>query len=257
MSSAGMGQKAVRFLQLLVRIVRRDPRDMRHVFGMALHAAEQIADPETDVRSLPALEIEKLSPSANARITTLLFSGVPASVSLPEAFALGLLLRRLAARRVFEFGTYKGVSTTQLALNLEAGGEIFTLDLPEEDQPRYELTIDKPSERDIAAEHGKGALIPDDLRPAITFLRQDSARFDPAPYASTMDFVFVDGAHSADYVRNDSEKGWAMLRPGGIIVWHDCLPNHPDVMRYVRSCGFGAQRVAGTSLAMAIKPGQG
>ena len=49
----------------------------------------------------------------------------------------------------------------------------------------------------------------------------DSAKFDPTPYESKMDLVFVDGAHSADYVRNDSEKGWRMLRPGGVLVWHD------------------------------------
>jgi len=190
-------------------------------------------------------------------VTTQFFFGVPASVSLAEAYALVLLMKRVQARRVFEFGTYKGVSTTQLALNLESGGKIFTLDLPDEDQPQYELAIDKPIERTIAAEQGKGALIPEELRSVITFLRQDSARLDPAPYADSMDLVFVDGAHSADYVRNDSEKGWAMLRPGGVIVWHDCLPNHPDVVRYVRNCGFGVQRIEGTSLAMATKPVRG
>lgn len=163
-------------------------------------------------------------------------------------------MRRVRAKDVFEFGTYKGVSTTQLALNLEPGGTVHTLDLPDEEGPAWQMEISKESERQIAAERGKGALIPAELRPRIDFLRRDSAQFDPAPFVGRIDFVFVDGAHSADYVRNDSEKGWAMLRRGGILAWHDFAPNHREVVQYVMGCGFAPQRVEGTTLAFATKP---
>ena len=37
-----------------------------------------------------------------------------------------------------------------------------------------------------------------------------------------MDFIFVDGSHSYDYVLNDSRKALSLLRGGkGIILWHD------------------------------------
>lgn len=253
MNSSSTAHKTLRFFQLLVRFACRNPADLRHIFGVAAHAAEEIADADADIRSLPSVNLEQLATEKCVRVSAAIFSGIPASISQQEALTLAVLMRSLKARRVFEFGTYKGVSTTQLLLNSEPGSEILTLDLPDEEDPDYALVIGKASEREIAAERGKGALIPDDLKPAVTFLRQDSAKFDPAPYASSMDLVFVDGAHSADYVRNDSEKGWKMLRPGGVIVWHDCLPNHPDVVRYVKNCEFGARRILGTSMAMATK----
>ena len=37
-----------------------------------------------------------------------------------------------------------------------------------------------------------------------------------------IDFVFIDGAHTYDYVLNDSRKAIDLLRGGkGIILWHD------------------------------------
>ena len=68
-----------------------------------------------------------------------------------------------------------------------------------------------------------------------------------------MDLVFVDGAHSYDYVKNDTEKGLEMLRPGGVIAWHDCNPRHPDLVRYLRTLNRPLNLVAGTSLAFAFK----
>ena len=175
-----------------------------------------------------------------------------ASISVLEYVCLIMLMKRAGATSVFEFGTYKGVSITQLALNLPDGARIFTLDLPD-GQASSELPISIPKDVSIAFEAGKGDLVPADVRERIRFLRQDSAKFDPDPYAGQMDFVFVDGAHNTEYVRNDSEKGWKMLRPGGIIVWHDCAPNDPEVVRYLLTSDFKPARIQSTSLAYAVK----
>ena len=162
-------------------------------------------------------------------------------------------MKRARARSVFEFGTYKGVSITQLALNLPADSRIFTLDLPDE-PATTRFAIADQEDAVIAVEKGKGALIPSELRPRIQFLQQDSAAFDESPYAGQMDFVFVDGAHNYDYVRNDSEKGWRMLRSGGIIAWHDCRAQDPAVVRYLLESSFQPALISGTTLAFAIKP---
>ncbi len=56
----------------------------------------------------------------------------------------------------------------------------------------------------------------------ITQLWGDSATFDFSPYYNSMDFVFIDGAHSEHYVKNDTEKALQLIKKsGGIIVWHD------------------------------------
>jgi hypothetical protein len=49
----------------------------------------------------------------------------------------------------------------------------------------------------------------------IKQLWADSAHFDEQPYRDRMDLVFVDTAHSYEYVRNDSGKALSMVRRGG------------------------------------------
>jgi predicted O-methyltransferase YrrM len=68
-----------------------------------------------------------------------------------------------------------------------------------------------------------------------------------------MDLVFVDGAHTFEYVQNDSQKAWRMLKPGGVVVWHDCRAQTPDVVRFLLQSPYQAARVEGTTLAFARK----
>jgi len=239
-------------MRRLVQIAIYDPRGIQHVFGVANHAAGQISDPRADIRSVLVVDVLSICPTSN-RWALQTFPGIRASVSPMECNALAALIHLVGANQVFEFGTYKGVSTTQLALNVGERGRVFTLDLPEDD-PRYVLPIPKDEEKDIALEKGKGILVPEDVRSRVTFLRHDSATFDETPYLGLIDLVFVDGAHSYDYVRNDSLKGWNMLRAGGVLAWHDFAPNHPDVVRFVRECGWNSRRISETAIAFAIKP---
>ena len=56
----------------------------------------------------------------------------------------------------------------------------------------------------------------------ITQLYGDSATFDYTPYEGAMDFVFVDGSHSYEYVKSDTRTALKLLKPvGGVILWHD------------------------------------
>jgi len=43
------------------------------------------------------------------------------------------------------------------------------------------------------------------------------------------DFVFVDGGHDYETVQNDYEKYWPLVRPGGVMAFHDIA--YPDVNR--------------------------
>ena len=187
------------------------------------------------------------------RLQLAVFPKTHASVSVFEFLSLVLLMKRVAATRVFEFGTYKGVSITQLALNLPPESLIYTLDLPE-DSAVTRLLIPDPDEAAITVEKGKGTLVPPELKGHITFLQQDSATFDESPYVEGIDFVFVDGAHSYDYVKNDSEKGWRMLCKGGIIAWHDVRTPDPDVVRFLVESSYQPIRITNTALAFAVKP---
>jgi predicted O-methyltransferase YrrM len=177
------------------------------------------------------------------------------SISLIEAIALAVLMKKVGAKRVFEFGTHRGVSTSQLVSNLPADGGVITLDLPRTDR-RTQFAIDNPGDIEVSQMPVKADLIPSELRGRVRFLEQDSATFDAARFAGQMDFVFVDGAHTAEYVKNDSEKAWTMLRAEGIVAWHDCRPQTPDVVRYLRHCSYSPKRVVGGTIAFAVKTSQ-
>jgi predicted O-methyltransferase YrrM len=243
--------KIVEFMGNLVKIGTRNPSDLQHVLGVANWAASEIIDPVADTRTIKSINLLDICPGTQRWIMQS-FPSVGASVSPMECAALAALCHLTGAKKIFEFGTYKGVSTTQLALNVAEGGMVFTLDLPE-GHPAYILPIPKPEERAIAAEGGKGILIPRDLLDRVTFLSADSAEFDVTPYRNSIDVVFVDAAHGYEYVKNDSEKGWEMLRPGGIMAWHDCVASHPDVVRYIKEAHPDAKLVGGTALAYAKK----
>ncbi len=255
MSQSNLGKFAV-LVGRLGKIAVRNPRALREVGGVALALAEQLTDPEVDVTVLPKVAVEDILGDAVGENVLSLWA-VPAvarSVSLHEAVCLAALMKLARARRVFEFGTYRGVSTTQLALNLPPDGMIFTLDLPVENLTT-KFALDTTGEVEVVQDARKGELVPAHLRPRITFLSQDSALFDPGPYEGTMDLVFVDGAHTAEYVKNDSEKGWRMLRPGGVICWHDCRFNSASVIKFLRQCPYQPKRITGGSVAFAVKPG--
>jgi len=243
--------KIAEFMGNLVKIGTRNPSDLKHILGVANWAASEIIDPVADTRTIKSINLLDICPGTQRWIMQS-FPSVGASVSPMECAALAALCHLTGAKKVFEFGTYKGVSTTQLALNVAEGGMVFTLDLPE-GHPAYILPIPKPEERAIAAEGGKGILIPRDLLDRVTFLSADSAEFDVTPYRNSIDVVFVDAAHGYEYVKNDSEKGWEMLRPGGIMAWHDCVASHPDVVRYIKEAHPDARLVGGTALAYAMK----
>jgi Methyltransferase domain len=49
----------------------------------------------------------------------------------------------------------------------------------------------------------------------------DSKEFDPTPHEGTVEFGFSDGAHSHEYVKNDTEKMLRMITDRGIVMWHD------------------------------------
>jgi len=237
--------KVMSFIGRLAKISRRNPADLIHVMGMANAAALRIENPDSDVRIFPAIDYTSIL-GDSFRLTVQTFPGIGASVTLTEAAALAAMIKWSNAKAVFEFGTYKGVSTTQIALNLPDDGMVYTLDLPADHPVAIEYSKLESSSMKI--------VVPDDLSHKVKYLKADSAEFDTTPFRGKMDLVFVDGYHSFEYVKNDTEKGLEMLRPGGIIAWHDCEPGRPEVVRYLKSFTPLPKLVDSTFLAFAVKP---
>ena len=143
------------------------------------------------------------------------------------------IARHLRARRVFEFGTYLGRTTYHLALGQHVE-EVFTLDL----SPVGSYPADLKIGRAVRAVHDRGLqghfYQGTDAARRIVQLHGDSRAFDYGPYAGRMDLVFVDGGHTYELVANDTERALTLVRPGGVVVWHDFAPKGRDVAQLAR-----------------------
>jgi predicted O-methyltransferase YrrM len=130
------------------------------------------------------------------------------------------IARYLQCRNVFEFGTYLGRTAYHLTYATE-GAVVTTLNLLPEQDTRVAPYLGTYF-------HGT------DREPFIKQILCDSRDFDTTPYRKKMDFIFVDGDHSYEIVKNDTAKAFDMLSPGGVIIWHDYAPKSPEVVTFFR-----------------------
>jgi predicted O-methyltransferase YrrM len=151
----------------------------------------------------------------------------------PQRSIIAALIRGLGCQRFFEIGTSLGRTTWTVARH-NPGLRIFTLDVPPTDMPdqtAFELAADdrtyfRPAESCGEAFRGT----PESA--SITQLWGDSATFDYSPYAGKIDFVYVDGAHTYEYVKSDTANALRMLSPTGTIAWDDYTTG-PGVYEYL------------------------
>ncbi len=156
-----------------------------------------------------------------------------------ETHFMATLVEGYAPKTIFEIGTYNGFTTLHMAVNSPADCKIYTLDLP----PGYDLTQAKGSSYDdILVMQLSQASIPKrfykghPLSHKIVELFGNSSEFDFSPYHGKIDMVFIDGNHSMEFVKKDSENALKMLSPRGMIIWHDFdYIIHKDVFHYLKA----------------------
>jgi predicted O-methyltransferase YrrM len=139
-----------------------------------------------------------------------------------ELITICRLIRVSHPNTLFEFGTFDGRTTLNMAANSGPASKVYTLDLP---RGRAGTTA-APIHRDeiqyatgqTSGERFRGT----DAATHIVQLEGDSGTFDFSPFKGRMDFVFIDASHTFEYVVNDSLHAIEMLGAGGgAIVWHD------------------------------------
>ena len=144
------------------------------------------------------------------------------NASIEELIFIAKLIRQHKPSRLFEIGTFDGRSTLNLACNSLPDARVYTLDLSGENRA-VKKTVVLNGDMSFVNKVATGSRFQGtDCENKITQLYGDSAAFDFSPYENKMDFVFIDGAHTYDYILNDSEKALKLLKGGrGIILWHD------------------------------------
>ena len=126
----------------------------------------------------------------------------------------------LKPRIVFEIGTFHGAGALHWAGNAPEA-EVYTLDLPHDSSPSLAVT---EVDRLHIAKHAATPEMRFEGKPEaqrIHCLYGDSATFDFSPFANRVDLFFIDGAHSYEYVRNDTLHALPCCKPGSVIAWHD------------------------------------
>lgn len=148
---------------------------------------------------------------------------VHAGTSDFEAWILAVLSKK--AENVFEFGTGTGKTAYLMAVNSLPNGRVTTLTIGPDQGAEYK--DEEGDDRKLARAALEEAAFSQFLytgaaaEAKIHQLFEDSKEFDETPYLGRCDLVFIDGAHTYSYIKSDSEKALRMVKPGGIVLWHD------------------------------------
>lgn len=177
-----------------------------------------------------------------------------------EAWILAVLAKR--ARQMFEFGTCTGKTAYLWARNSPPDAVVTTITLSPEERSDY-----RPESGDDATDTGVAlresefnAFLYSDTEAGtkIQQLYGDSKELDVRPWAGRCDLVFVDGSHAYSYVASDSDKALELVRPGGLVVWHDYAGQRhsPGVYRRLNELAkrLPLVRIAGTKLVAWRRP---
>jgi len=148
-----------------------------------------------------------------------------------ETALLITAIRLVDARRIFEFGTFFGSTTLNLALNSPEDAEVFTLDLPPE---RALASVASGNDTSVATERLERAKLDFEGLECSSKIRQligNSREFDFSPFTQSIDLVFIDGGHDRETVKSDTKNAFRMVRRSApaFIFWHDYRnPAHPE-----------------------------
>jgi hypothetical protein len=176
----------------------------------------------------------------------------PGGQSIEGLFFLGSLVKAIEAKTVVEIGTFEGVTAWFLAKNAGPGAQIHTLDIPPDRSPS--LPLDQSDEH-----RGDPRALLYNYLPSpgakITQHWDDSAVFDFSPWKGSCDLIYIDGAHSTDYVRSDTQNAVEMLGDNGAIVWDDYWRLSPGVTQVLHQLTeLRLFRVPSTRLVVHLSP---
>lgn len=214
---------------------------------------------EWDLREFPQQSLESILAGRRAEIELPVMAYEDGMLPTHEALALLAILVCESPQTVLEIGTYMGHTTRAMAQNLPTA-TIHTVDLPLEFSGDVDATTQLPKDdfhligKRVVGREFKDS--PD--APRIVQHYVDTADIDFHQFGHPT-FFFIDGSHTYEYCKNDSEKCLEISPAGSVFIWHDCDVRHPGVVRALnewRRSGRDILRIANTSLAYWKRPSE-
>lgn len=134
-----------------------------------------------------------------------------------ELWILVQAIQAIPAKRILEIGTANGGTLKFFEHAVELGGKIVTVD-PAKGDAIENLPVDFSNPRcDIQLVKGYSQA-PETIEKIMLALGEEP-----------IDFLFIDGAHDYEAVKADFNNFHKLVRPGGVIGFHDV--NYPPIKR--------------------------
>jgi len=177
-----------------------------------------------------------------------------------EAMALLAILAVEKPREVLEIGTYMGHTTRAMAENLD-DSIIHTVDLPPDFSTHHDSKGGPPKDdfhligRRVVGREFRGQVVEQRIKQHFG----DTAVISFSEFGKPT-FFFIDGSHTYEYCKQDSDKCLSLCDGIGTFLWHDCDETHPGVIKFVlewRTMGRNIQRIVGTNIAYWKSPQPG
>jgi hypothetical protein len=175
------------------------------------------------------------------------------AMPVDQLVMLMALLRQQRPEIVVEIGTFNGTTAKAMALNLP-GATIHTVDLPPDFDPGADPNSIIPKDDfHLIGRRRVGEAFANDPR-CVNIVQHfvDSADWD-FQAAKGATFCLIDGSHTYEYCKNDTEKVLAIAGPDSLIIWHDCDDHHPGVVAFLhefQSRGHNVIRLRNTYFAL-------
>jgi Methyltransferase domain len=247
-----------------IRLARFGPEDAKRRLAAAYHQINPfggkgggngtpINDCKAALALIPEVALEEVVSGQPTIKVDSTYSYHDGSLPWCDILALLAVLVDRAPRAVLEIGTFDGYTTRLLALN-RPSATIHTIDLPEDYNIESDGSLIQKDDFHLITSRRVGIAYRSD--PSIANVVQhfgDTSVWEFGD-AEGVSFYYIDGSHTYEYARNDTEKALAASRGrDATFLWHDCDAQHPGVVNWLNemlSQGHPVRRIAGTNLAI-------
>lgn len=260
----GKGKNVKRYLKgvmalnvaAIVRGIRFGLAEFRIACNRGFYAVDPLENGKLhairkQLNSIPEIHLGKIIRDQKLTIRLTVTEYEDGMLPVKEAMALLAIVVTEQPKEILEIGTYMGHTTKLMAENLK-NSTIHTIDLPED----YNTDIDPieiPKDdfhlirRRMVGREFKGHSCEKTIKQYFA----DTAEWDFRE-AGKPELFFIDGSHTYEYCKSDSEKCFELAGGKGVFLWHDCDVNHPGVVKLIsewRALGRNVVRIQDTSLA--------
>ena len=219
----------------------------------AVHPMQDAAQSgrQRELKTIPEIRLDEILGTRKVELKLGVQKYEDGMMPSQEAMVLLSILAADQPAEVLEIGTFMGHTTKALAENLP-NGIVHTVDLPPDFAPRQDAPGGPPKDdfhliqQRVVGREFKGRAVEARIRQHFG----DTAKIDFQEFGRPT-FFFIDGSHTYEYCRQDSEKCFQLCGGTGTFLWHDVDDSHPGVVQFIqewRRLGRDLRRIEGTSL---------